>query len=176
MSIAISGKKLTAVRRRLKAANARFKKLTKAQQRLAIAKDVIFQLKMREIKAGSTYLTAKTLYLNYDHPSEKLEGIETAEALCQEQCTVCGIGSLFVAAVKKNDKLPLTDFLTDVNVNDKRDAEVRYLSKWFDSEQLDQIEDYYERNVYANHSPIIRQDNDNADIATTRKGRKWRKF
>lgn len=160
MPIKTSGEELKKIRRRLRDANRRFVKLSRKEQRIALAKDVIAQLDAKRIKADSTYLRMP----NLKKAAEK--GLDFGECAAQAQCTVCGIGSLFISAVMKNDELP-ADKVAEAQEGCwdspcmRDDVQVPYLEKWFDSEQLDLIEDYYERHIYDFESPIRQEYNNN---------------
>lgn len=135
--IVTRGKKFEALQKRLKAANKRFAKLSKSEQRVRIAKDVIAQLKTKEIVPRSQYFGVSD-YAAYEEA--KKADLDMSECVSQVSCQVCGIGSLFVAAVKRADDLKISDFL-----GDDRALEVEYLKDWFNEEQLHLVEEYYER-------------------------------
>ena len=167
--IVTKGERLSKIRRQLKAANKRFKKLTRKEQRIAIAEDVIAQVKAKKFVAASTYFEIgnKPEFEGDTYPGE-VAGIDnaveaelsTGECIAQVGCMVCGIGSLFASAVMKHDKQTF-----DNNVN--RDVETDYLNRWFDDAQLDLIEAYYERQDYRmvgfgyEDSPIYNEYDDN---------------
>lgn len=180
MSLKFKGKKFEKLKAKLKRENAAFRKLSKKDQRIAIAKDVIKLLKTDKIIARSSYLTLG----NYDEFSDVFDSdladimVDTSDddehdtcaiinpkiakldaSLLLEQmlpaCEVCGIGSLFVAALRKNDKMTIEHFKDKVLDDATRDHEVEYLAKWFDSQQLDLIEEYFEdRSGCDSESPI----------------------
>ncbi len=145
------------IKRVLRARNAAFKKLTRPEQRVQIAKDVLAALATRRFVATSTY---------FDLPNEVQEicnsddgqtaKLDVSEVTSQVKCDVCGIGSLFVAAVERADKLKINDFMNE----DTRDAEVNYLKRWFSDEMLDKVEDYFEvgNGNLSSASPIQRQE------------------
>lgn len=169
ITIQTSGKKFEALQKKLKLDNAKFKKLNKTEQRIAIAKDVIAQLKAEKFLAKSTYFGWGKAYDSYCDTSDAEEAnLDLSECVSQVQCSVCGIGSLFVSAARKADALPLKKFLPDAG--DRR-FESKYLDKWFDSAQLDLVEAYYEQDPRLNaendpfssfhysRSPIYRESN-----------------
>ena len=83
----------------------------------------------------------------------------------QTSCEVCGIGSMFVSTVEKCDKIKCL-LGEDGDENDIREREVQmeYMRKWFDKEQLLEIEKYFEQDVYggddSDDSPIVAQESD----------------
>lgn len=134
--------------------NARFAKLTGAQKRVAIAKDVLAQLAVGRIKAHSgTYFKAKV-----GNKTFKAEG-EVQEALAKiPTCSACALGSLFVCTVEKADKLKLSDLSNDFVVEEWDDrGQIRekvasvdsdsmhtYLKGFFSLDQLFLIENAFE--------------------------------
>lgn len=135
--------------RSIKAGNRRFAKLTRKQQRVAIAQDVIKLLKSKKIVAASTYFSAPYKFHNLIgiHPDLGDVDLATALSVCSSRgdpCTVCGIGSLFVAAITKADQYTVSD---SNRGGVHRYMEIDYLSRWFDSDQLTLIEHHYEQIV-----------------------------
>jgi hypothetical protein len=177
--IVFEGKRFEKLKRALTRRNVAFKKMSRKEQRLQVARDVIELSTVGKIVASGTYLSLPDdsefeeavciedpdydgAYLEEARP--EVAKIDTALLLEQlPACEVCGIGSLFVATLRRNDKLPLTDFTTGYK-HDTRGMQVEYLKKWFDSEQLDLVEAYFENerghdyplNCYA--SPIFNEE------------------
>ena len=149
---------LETLRRSLKRANTRFRKLTKAQQRVAIAKDVISQVNAEKILASSTYFSWGDASFNEEKVADA--NLDMSECVSQVQCEVCGIGSLFVGAVRLADKLKFADF--DSSWSGCRGQEADYLAQWFDDKQLNLVEDYFERNNRSEgeDSPIYGEESD----------------
>ncbi len=145
-TILTSGKKFETLQKKLKARNAAFRKLPKAQQRVAIAEDVIAQLRLKKFVADSTYFSwgDRIEGTNVQGTwSAKEADLDLSVCISQVQCSVCGIGSLFAGAVLNADKLKLNDFTGD------RREEVEYLQRWFTKKQLDLVECFYERWDYS---------------------------
>jgi hypothetical protein len=144
--------------------NKAFEKLGRRDQRIAIAKDVISLLKAEKIQPASTYLNIQSehiqdCYDNNGHPLDKLDEIQAGVILEQlPSCKVCGIGSLFVAAIRKHDKMTFNDLLADYEACDTRDMQTDYLKRWFDSDELDSVEEYFEQEndeyITPENSPI----------------------
>lgn len=175
MKIQIQGKKATAISKLLKAKNKRFAKLTRKEQRLAIAEDVIAQIRAKKFVAASTYFQlGKSTHAfdvfrtpDYENVEDAAEaGKDLSECIAQTGCTVCGIGSLFASAVLNNDRLKMSkvvdpgdpDYDAAAYIDIERDLEVSYLKKWFDADQLGLIEYYFEHHGSC-HGPISDEDN-----------------
>lgn len=114
--------------------NAKFQKLTKGQKRVAVAQDVIASLKSGQIKAiQGTW--AEPLRRENFVPEDK--EVEFCEVLNKTKCKCCGLGALFVEAVKRFDKFKSVVAVDDYDI-------YHYLKKIFSEEQLDMIECSFE--------------------------------
>lgn len=138
--IRTSGKFFERLRARLKRENKKFKTLSKGAQRLQIAQDVLTQLAMRRIRPESNYFSLSD-GLDEVAAEADQKGLDLSEIVAQTTCHVCGIGSVFVAAVQRADKCKLSDMKATGNT---RDFETDYLKRWFSLDQLGLIEAYYE--------------------------------
>lgn len=142
-TILTSGKKFETLQKKLKARNAAFRKLPRALQRVAIAEDVIAQLRLKKFVAYSSYFSwgdrvKDESYVSGVRQAEEAD-LDLSACISQVQCSVCGIGSLFAGAVLNADKLKFNDFFHG------RGEEVKYLNHWFSTNQLDLVECFYER-------------------------------
>jgi hypothetical protein len=162
--VSTNPRRLEAVRKRLEKKNEEFRKLTKSEQRVQIAQDVIAQLKAKKLVAASTYLTPQVDDVNIDSPEcddyPYIGDLDVSEVTSQVQCEVCGIGSLFVTAVERNDKLKVKKFINDDgwgSAFSNREGQVEYLRRWFPEEMLDEIEAYFEDDTRHSASPIRRE-------------------
>lgn len=141
---------LARIRRRLQARNRRFKVMSRAEQRVAIAKDVIAQLDAKKIVARSTYFSPPQKVedkCRARYGDEKVRELDLSEVTAQVKCEVCGIGAVFLSTVEFNDKLKVKEFFSYDPIHgylSDRDNQVEYLGKWFSSKQLDEIEEYFE--------------------------------
>ena len=140
----MNARQKTAAKKRvlsLKAAQRAFAKLPKNEQRLAIARDVIDQVVLGRIEPRSTYLA---FYPNEPHREGEDAGIVLAKE--PEVCAACAIGSLFVCSVRLADEFSFKRFanMAGVGGNAARTSEVRRLAEWFNSGQLDLIENHFE--------------------------------
>lgn len=141
-----SGEKFEAFKRAARARNRRFEKKSLSEQRLAIARDVIEQIEAGDLTAASAYFASSDLSRFEDRifRRESLGEVDASVVLPQvADCRVCGIGSLFKCAVENANSLPIKDLLH----GDTRENEVRYLRTWFSKEQLNLVEDFYERHT-----------------------------
>lgn len=126
----------------IKRRNAAFEKLSPAQKRVVVAKDVLAALNARQLIARSN------VYLTIDRFAPELQAspnyweLDAQSALLKGQvsCNVCAIGSIFVCAVERQDKITLNDF-----AGSKKNGMSEYLGDMFSAEQLDLMEAAFER-------------------------------
>jgi len=126
-------------------------KKTKAEMRIAIAKDVLKLLNTKRVSATpGTYLYQDS------------EGVTTKDVLKDTQfskrlkkCEVCALGAMFVAEVDINDKLGCKFMVeeNEVRVDSKsiqlgREIMVKRLSPFFSKAALNNIENVFEGNDY----------------------------
>jgi len=138
----------------LKKENKAFWKKGKKAQRVAIAKDVLLLLGEEKINPRSTYLDVPYSAADFVNEANAKyfaecdvdlgDELDAGVLISQASCAVCGIGSLFVAAVRKNNKMTINDFLDVEHHGNTREDQADYLEKWFDNEQLDLIEEFFE--------------------------------
>lgn len=124
--------------------NQAFAKLSDARKRVVVAQDVLDQLRLRRFVAPTgIYLQpateeAKDQFDSYDEESSKKPVHELLEGV---KCQVCGIGSLFVAAVDRANACTIEDMDHSYeNSNFMRE----YLGEFFSDEQLVLIETAFE--------------------------------
>lgn len=123
--------------------NKAFQSLPQYKQRITIAQDVLAQTAARRFVASfGTYLEVKGENA-YDIES-KIGDSDVHEpldrTLAGAKCEVCGIGSLFVAAIDRANQC-MTDEMSSIDDSGfMRD----YLNKWFDRDQLAMIETAFE--------------------------------
>lgn len=129
---------------RIKRANARFNKLTKAQKRVAIARDVLKQLDNKRIKATSGIYFKGTARL----PEISLETEVQNIIEKTPQCNACALGSMFVCAVNAANRLKVKDLyarsLSPMLVSFSYADIDKYLSRFFSNRQLSMIESAFE--------------------------------
>lgn len=102
----IDGNKLTRVQRdRVRRANERFNKMTQPQRAVAVAKDVILQLKHHRYKASrGVYINALIAPQVCNAPSAAALGKDDIS------CEVCARGGLFVSAAMLFNQCPLRGY------------------------------------------------------------------
>lgn len=148
-----SGNHTNTIGRRISESKARqaFETLSKAEQRIEIARDVLAQLKAKTLiaesgvwvnilssnKYGNTSNSLFEMTEEKGHKNDK----EVAEVLEKKKCRVCALGACFVSTVKKLDKLKMSDL---ENGQNDFAVLVKYLSKVFSKDQLKLIEVAFE--------------------------------
>lgn len=128
------------------------KKLTKAEMRVVIAKDVISALNSKRIKAtkGSYFGVDfneqdrwRNKYLTLEATDNEWDTLPKVPITLPKKCNVCAIGSVFVAAVDRFDKLtPAT--ASNVVIHGDDYAMVEQLKPWFSEKQLRLMEVVFE--------------------------------
>jgi hypothetical protein len=132
----------------IKKKNEAFLKLSPAQKRVEIAKDVIKQLNSKKL------IAAHMVYVRTE--IDNIEGITPETQLKKifdksEYCRVCGIGSLFVCTVKRANAIVCSDVMgctCKSCISDMSDVDqetiTSYLKKYFSVKQLQYIEIAFE--------------------------------
>ena len=119
-----------AVKARVAKNNAKFRKLTKAQKRVAIAKDVLLQLKARRINARTgQYLWAKGTPDPYGYYNT------ASTVLTAQSCNACALGALFCGLLDNTEDHPGHVVTVDIR---------NTLAPYFSSRQLGDIESAFE--------------------------------
>lgn len=133
-------KRLDAIKKRNDAFNA----LSKWEQRITVARDVLAQL------ASGLLTVAKGHYVKAEALNAvTYEGAEASDVLANQSCTVCGLDSLFVCGVLRGDNFQIDSHDTQNSESLTRRATYRYLQKFFDVEQLYKIEAAFELKDYS---------------------------
>lgn len=119
----------------------KFKSLTRAQQRVLVAKDVIKSLDAKEYKAESgTYCKTRI--------TEKMEKLDVKENLSLlRPCTVCAIGAALVSSTKFANMLTFND-LADGQDPSSNKASNKLLCSIFPKAQLAMMEACFEGTSY----------------------------
>ncbi len=140
-----ASKKIKALEETVKAlrahekAEAAFKKMTKAEKRVAIAKDVIANLKTRQLKPLSGTYFSIAAGDEFDLQTALAKGAE---------CTVCALGGLFACAVPyKNGDMGAVDIHNGMVI-------INYLRGIFEKKQLDLIETAFEKKLMGDPYPF----------------------
>lgn len=126
--------------------NQAFARLSDARKRVVVAQDVLDQLRARRfVAATGTYLglpdEVGEKFTHFDGPTPQV-GVH--EVLSGVKCQVCGIGSLFVAAVDRANECTVKDM---DHSYDNPDFMRGYLGEFFSEEQLVLIETAFEMDV-----------------------------
>ena len=129
------------------------KKLTKAEKRVAIAKDVLKQLKTER------YVATSGVYLESSNDFHKAsDAADAKEVLAKvEKCLVCAIGSMFMSAIGKFNNCTIGDVFAPLGTgyyaserplkregSDKPTTLHEHLEKYFTAPQLGLIECWFE--------------------------------
>ena len=140
-------------RRRTARANQKFQKLSKAEQRVFIARDVLNQL------ADNKLVAEAGVWMDDDDlitPELVKRDPELQDVFQQrERCNVCALGALFVSAVGIADKLKLSE-LEDIKEYRKGKKDLsdvglsfgdikKYLKQFFSVQQLEWMETAFEQ-------------------------------
>lgn len=124
-----------------------FEKLTKAEKRVTIAKDVLLQLKagLLSFESFSYLSTPSSLWYKCD--------MELKDILPETEspCYVCAKGALFISDIMRRDECTLRDA-----ENSSENKMVSRLSDIFDLFQLDLIETSYECDIINDHTGRLR--------------------
>lgn len=135
-------KKLTKLQQEIQRKNKIFAKLSPADKRVAIATDVILQLRAGKFDAQ------QGVYVSLDRELTKRElKKDASEVFTNKSCTVCGIGGLFVSAVCNADNLPVSqiELYNETEASVEGESAYDYLVQFFDEEQLKAIETAFEQ-------------------------------
>jgi hypothetical protein len=130
---------LKAVQQQIKASNAAFEAATPEQKRVMIAKEVITQIKLANIKPDHRG------YLTFNRVSAELERESIQEVLLTQNdasCTVCGIGALAISCSLLNGKAKIRD--RDGIGHGAGDTFRNGLHNYFSNDQLKLVEAVFE--------------------------------
>lgn len=141
-------KSVDARNRKVTRDNNLFEKMSPAEKRVQIARDVIAQLAAKRLIATTGTWLANgdegDLFTKEDvHKNPELQKILKR----QKECTGCALGGMFMCAVERADELRLGDLDRDSrDYRQMQDGSVfKYMEKFFSREQLDEIEAAFEQ-------------------------------
>jgi hypothetical protein len=126
----------------------RFHKMSRAQQRVVVAKDVLALIQSKKYApAHKGYLVGKVVDIGVDLAQSQRAGTsEEVRDLYIEagapRCTGCALGSVLLACVLRTDELTTSDLFSGGGVNTGNMVE--YLEKYFSFKQLALIEKAFE--------------------------------
>lgn len=127
----------------------KFSKLSKAEQRVAIAKDVILQVKSEKLRPTTgTYIEFRDLRPAFDKLTDNHtdRNVELREVLFKtKNCQVCAKGALLLCDILKKNKFK-TSYTGLINSNTSRTIDARLGSNW-SRQQLDLIETAFEERI-----------------------------
>lgn len=155
--IYFTGKRVDSIKRAVARRNRKFNKMTDAEKRVAVAKDVIQQLVAEHFVA--TKGTYCNLQLTGEQKEKAFEQTPDMSTLIEQvpECNVCGIGALFASTVRMRNKVEFTSVYRGTIHN--------YLDDLFTHSDLMQIEGYFERGSHGNspdwRAPINSERDDN---------------
>lgn len=132
--------------RAIKARNEQFAKLSPAEKRVQIARDVLAQLRSKKLIAtAGTWLSGEygeSLFTRADAENN----VELQEILKkQETCEGCALGGMFMCAVERHNKLKVKNLESPNSGEASEGDAIKYLRKFFTVDQLDEIEAAFEQ-------------------------------
>lgn len=128
--------------------NKQFNKLSKAKQRVEIAKDVISILNMINVQPGTYFETYEDL-VEYDGEGnvttsqEPQEILQSPEVL--NQCNVCALGACFISKVRVANKCDRESLDNAIGDSEKIRS---HLSEYFSNKQIELIESAFEQDNF----------------------------
>src|SRR5688572_19550646 len=120
--------------------------MSKAQKRVAVARDVLKQLKIGKYNAEEG--TWAEVFMAKEFDEKKAIGCELQSFVKKaESCTVCGLGAVFVSLVRIDDRFKIRDgdvgYQRNFVLGD--DTLIKRLKAIFSREQLSMIEAAFEK-------------------------------
>ncbi len=127
--------------------NKEFDAMIPCQKRIAIAQDVIAQVRVKRFAATpGTYVRMGAKYEDRITHKDKVEELLEIEGV---QCNVCAKGALFMAHVMKTGNCDMSD------ANHTGTHSIAYRLKGvFDKDQLDMMESAFERSPFGSTSNV----------------------
>lgn len=131
-----------------------FSRLTKSEKRIAIAKDVLAQIKLK------TFVAKEGVYLNVNFKNsikfKEQDKLETCQlnTLIQDNkvtCQVCALGSVFTSHVNKTNHLKYNEVYLNEDQPEMQDR----LKNIFSINQLNLIECAFEKRVISDDGDYI---------------------
>lgn len=133
----------------------KFDVMTAAEKRVAIAKDVLKQLKAKRLHARRRLYLKRPrslrneLWINSPYRNRPLEDVLAKIPKCE----ACAIGSMFVCAVERFNELGTADVGTYISSWNMRS----YLRRFFNGETLGQIEAAFETDENGDPADTLRR-------------------
>jgi hypothetical protein len=143
-----------------------FSRLTKAEKRVAIAKDVIDQIKLKTIRIASGEYCTITLDGSVKGKDELQKAFQKGKV---KECKVCAMGALFIGDILKRDNFKLNSgnftpgesgrFEEDGFANVYSSTIEKKLDDYFTAEQLRLIEAAFEEELISSSNTNLRDKN-----------------
>ena len=128
--------------------NEEFKKATKAQKRVMIAKDVLTQIKAKRYFAESGCWVQTNINATCEKDLKDEDSVQELFAEKKiESCNVCALGGLFMSCTNLNNNTTVQDLKNEFYIGDlvADDDEISNgLNRIFTQKQLRLIESYFE--------------------------------
>lgn len=128
--------------------NEKFKKATKAQKRVMIAKDVLAQIKTKRYVAESGCWVQPNIKAAYEKNLKDEDSVQELFAKKKiKSCNVCALGGLFMSCINLNNNTTIEDLKKEFYIGDfvYDDSKISNgLNRIFTQKQLILIESYFE--------------------------------
>jgi hypothetical protein len=135
----------------------KFERLSRKQQRIAIAKDVLKQIRAHRVKAET--MTYCRPYDNNNGTGYILNNVKCGTELQTvfkekvTECTCCAKGALFLSSVELYNKISVTPTMkakTYLGSSFENNRMVKHMRAYFDLNQINLIEYAFERGEHVN--------------------------
>lgn len=143
--------KIDKINKAIAKTNEAFKKATKAQKRVMIAKDVLTQLRSKRYVAESgIWVSPKYKFGDDGQDINRDESVQTLFAdKTIEKCSVCALGGLFMSCTNMNNNTKVSDLEDEAEFDlgeiiDAGEKLSNGLNEIFSKSQLALIEKYFE--------------------------------
>lgn len=147
----------------VKVKNAIFLALSRAEQRVVIAQDVLSQLGTRIIAESGTYLESSDL----DESAENGTAQVQKEFEKVESCTACAIGSMLLCGVDRANAVTVKQLGIFGGGEVSGDGAKRYLRRFFSNLQLCMIESAFENSDFGTRYPQVGYGHAKVELAVT---------
>ena len=138
-------KRLMAYAKQVDKNNKKFKKLTKTEKRIAIAKDVIAQIKSKRLlpQIGNGFLLPRMT--NFENSwADGYTNLQVGTILADRKCEVCALGAMFVSTIDMRDQATCNSLRVPRVDSIRRTQIHEYLDDIFSVSQLTIIERAFE--------------------------------
>lgn len=139
------------VRKRIEESNALFLGSSREGKRVILAMDIIYQLALHRMVPMSVYFNPGPELFSPENDEKEVKEVLGGV----EQCYVCGIGAVFMAAVERLNEFKFTDFDGDIPTSGPfRSSLIRYIAghDLFTRLELETVEAFFEWDYAARHN------------------------